>query len=299
MPRRPHPLALTLAGCLGAGCFVDVGHVNPEPVTASASASAASASATSGEASTDAGTDAAPTTTGPLTTGTTTGQAPGDTDDPVATTSPATTTVETTAPPPPNCGDGVVDGDEQCDDGNQSNSDHCLSNCALASCQDGHANQGESDVDCGGPCGPCPGCGLCDGDADCGPDLGCDGGRCRAGAYVDNDWSQHCGLNTANWTQGPWLPPGVYRLSALGGGGTFSYWNDPPDFVWLAGCDGLSFGAMQAVDGYPSAQQAFDALPVLEVLSDYPGGPLRCGILDTECDDNLGGTSFAVQLACD
>jgi cysteine-rich repeat protein len=35
------------------------------------------------------------------------------------------------------CGDGVVEGTEQCDDGNQSNTDGCLNNCMSATCGDG------------------------------------------------------------------------------------------------------------------------------------------------------------------
>ncbi|RMD83039.1 MAG: hypothetical protein D6815_07665, partial [Candidatus Dadabacteria bacterium] len=37
----------------------------------------------------------------------------------------------------PACADGVVDAQEQCDDGNGSNSDTCLNSCKLASCGDG------------------------------------------------------------------------------------------------------------------------------------------------------------------
>lgn len=36
----------------------------------------------------------------------------------------------------PQCGDGVVDPGEQCDDGNQSNRDDCLTSCILAACGD-------------------------------------------------------------------------------------------------------------------------------------------------------------------
>jgi cysteine-rich repeat protein len=35
------------------------------------------------------------------------------------------------------CGDGVVEGNEQCDDGNTVQSDSCLNNCMLATCGDG------------------------------------------------------------------------------------------------------------------------------------------------------------------
>lgn len=36
------------------------------------------------------------------------------------------------------CGDGIVNGNEQCDDGNNSNNDACLNDCTNASCGDGY-----------------------------------------------------------------------------------------------------------------------------------------------------------------
>ncbi len=40
--------------------------------------------------------------------------------------------------PIPVCGDGVVEGNEVCDDGNADNTDACLDDCTEASCGDGH-----------------------------------------------------------------------------------------------------------------------------------------------------------------
>ena len=40
-------------------------------------------------------------------------------------------------PPPPACGDGILNPGEQCDDGNSSNKDDCLTACVGASCGDG------------------------------------------------------------------------------------------------------------------------------------------------------------------
>jgi cysteine-rich repeat protein len=61
------------------------------------------------------------------------------------------------------CGDGVVQGGEgeQCDDGNAVNSDACRTNCLRSTCQDGLQNQGETGVDCGGPCVACGGGSAC------------------------------------------------------------------------------------------------------------------------------------------
>lgn len=52
------------------------------------------------------------------------------------------------------CGDGFVNtlAGEQCDDGNAIDDDACDTGCVAATCTDGAKNQGETDVDCGGPC---------------------------------------------------------------------------------------------------------------------------------------------------
>ncbi len=52
-------------------------------------------------------------------------------------------------PPPPGCGDGVVDGGEDCDDGNIADNDGCRSDCTLASCGDGAVHVGVEGCDDG------------------------------------------------------------------------------------------------------------------------------------------------------
>jgi len=52
------------------------------------------------------------------------------------------------------CGDGLVEGTEQCDDGNTIDDDVCSNLCTVtASCIDNIKNQNELGVDCGGVCG--------------------------------------------------------------------------------------------------------------------------------------------------
>jgi uncharacterized repeat protein (TIGR03806 family) len=60
------------------------------------------------------------------------------------------------------CGNTVTDSlYEQCDDGNTAAGDGCSSTCQMeASCVDLLQNQGETGIDCGGPCAACPGPGL-------------------------------------------------------------------------------------------------------------------------------------------
>lgn len=86
---------------------------------------------------------------------------------------------------PPGCGDGDLDGDEECDDGNQTSGDGCNGACRIESCGNGRRDQSEEcddgDLDggdgcaadcfvepcfeCAGSspssCGPAAFCGLC------------------------------------------------------------------------------------------------------------------------------------------
>ncbi len=71
------------------------------------------------------------------------------------------------APAPSVCGDGFLNpnGGEQCDDSNRVSGDGCSPFCLFetsslpSSCFDGLQNQGESGLDCGGPCSRvCPSC---------------------------------------------------------------------------------------------------------------------------------------------
>jgi cysteine-rich repeat protein len=74
----------------------------------------------------------------------------------------------TTASMPAVCGDGVVEGDEGCDDGNADNLDGCLNDCTLASCGDGFVRAGVEDCEDGNE----------DGSDDC---VGCRQARCGDG----------------------------------------------------------------------------------------------------------------------
>lgn len=68
------------------------------------------------------------------------------------------TTSTTTDPPPASCGDGVLDPDEECDDGNDVSSDACLTTCKSARCGDGVQQLGKEQCDEGegnGPGRPC------------------------------------------------------------------------------------------------------------------------------------------------
>ena len=102
---------------------------------------------TSGDGSTSAATEttsATSTTGSDTTTGASTSTTSASTGD--GSTGDATTDV-TTGPGTTGdavCGDGVVQPGEACDDGNQDNTDACLSTCVAASCGDGFVGPGEA-----------------------------------------------------------------------------------------------------------------------------------------------------------
>ncbi len=69
--------------------------------------------------------------------------------DPSSTTDPGSTTATGSTTSEALCGDGVVEGNEACDDGNSINSDDCLNTCELATCGDGVVHQGVEACDDG------------------------------------------------------------------------------------------------------------------------------------------------------
>ncbi|MEX1362572.1 MAG: DUF4215 domain-containing protein [Nannocystaceae bacterium] len=72
---------------------------------------------------------------------------PGQTD---ATGQPSTGADETTAGPPAVCGDGMVEGDEQCDDGpDNADTAACTTTCTAATCGDGLVHEGVEECDDG------------------------------------------------------------------------------------------------------------------------------------------------------
>lgn len=70
---------------------------------------------------------------GPTSNGTTTPTDPDTTQGPGSATDDATDTSDpTTGEIPPNCGDGMLDADEACDDGNMTDSDGCNNDCTVS-----------------------------------------------------------------------------------------------------------------------------------------------------------------------
>ncbi len=92
---------------------------------------------------------------------------------------------------PPSCGDGVVQGAEACDDGNEIETDSCRSSCAIAACGDGYVQPGEACDDGNLMAGDC-----------CSDTCQVEGGGCEVEV---NDTCGEAGL--------PLSPPGVLRGS--------------------------------------------------------------------------------------
>ncbi len=110
-------------GSLVAGILLIVGCATPAPPELTYDSSdTASDTSTTGD---DTTTTALPTT------------------DPTTTT----TTSDATTDDGPVCGNGIVEEDEFCDDGNAVNSDDCLDDCTPATCGDGYVQDGVEDCD--------------------------------------------------------------------------------------------------------------------------------------------------------
>ena len=106
-------------------------------------------------------------------------------DAPTSTTATATDSGVGTGNPDPVCGNSVVEGDEQCDDGNDLDTDECTTKCLLAVCGDGLVQPGEAcddgNLDDGDACNP-----LCM-SAACGDGVVQDGEACDDGNDLDTD----------------------------------------------------------------------------------------------------------------
>ena len=297
---RLAPLALLLCGCFadpgrygqGEGSSTSTGE-------AAADASTTAATPTTGDAtaSTLPGTDTTTTdaTSEPTGTGTTTTTT--DPTSPTSSTSPtsATTAPATTGPPPAQCGNGKLDFGEACDDGDFNGGGLCNFDCSAVTCSDAYQNQGESDVDCGGPCQPCAACRACISDLDCGEGTKCVAGICAGSTLITIDYLTNCGQSVAEWPLGPNFPMGQYSITAQGGGGSNSF---DASYGWLVQCDGIDITEMSVPFIYATPDAAFQALPIKQLLRAYPGGPLRCGLQDAFCADNSAGVSLSFALVC-
>lgn len=177
-----------------------------------------------------------------------------ETDDGTDTVTTSTTETATAA-----CGDGVTDPGEECDDGNDVNTDACLDTCKNATCGDGYVHQGEEACDDGeanndlsGPCrsdctacdcqgtNPPGGVTCSDQGFDCGV-LGCDGCNYDTSACQDVTIPNYQGVPGPEFSNEEcWFPCEGYLDTAA-----------PDDLVtqWGATCDDPEFNHLRLVCG--------------------------------------------------
>lgn len=206
--------------------------------------------------------------------------------------------------PGESCGDGIVDLGEQCDDGNDSDHDGCTIWCSIPTCTDGLWSGLETDVDCGGPCQACDICGGCVGDDDCAPGTYCgDAAACTVSAELTVDYLANCGMGNENSVVASGLPDGTYRATALPSAG--SVWTPPHDppatgWMWIIHCTDQSFQQLRTPAGmyYASADEAFANLVAGSEEIEIVGGQLECYRSDSNCEDNVGEVSMAIERVC-
>ena len=120
----------------------------------------------------------------------------------------------------PQC-DGCEDGDDCLEDGDciSQSCDPATDTCIAPTCTDGQVNGGETDVDCGGPCGStCEPGEVCLVGADC-LSMGCEDGICND--YLTVEAAPEC----ANFS----TDPVTLVATASGGTGMYSYAWTPDD----------------------------------------------------------------------
>lgn len=289
---------------LGA-CFADPGRHGQSDTgstgTGDTGATTRATTPTTGDAGTSGTSSADLTTTttgasesGDLTGTPTTVPTTDPTTDPTADPTGKTTDPSTTAPTPAVCGNGIVEGNEGCDHGPENGGAYCNADCTAPACNDFIQNQEESDVDCGGPCLTCGLCQTCNTDADCNGN--CIGGRCTRTDVLNIKYLENCGDTTDPWVTGPVVSGGSYTVAAEDGGGSVT--GNDKEYGWLAECVGLNLQQMSTGFVYFSPQEAFAALNPKQLQLDFAGGGLRCGLIDPDCSDNIGGVSLSFTIQC-
>jgi cysteine-rich repeat protein len=93
------------------------------------------------------------------------------------------------------CGNGQVESDESCDDGNGDNTDSCTTLCAPPSCSDGIVSGDEVDVDCG-----MEACGVgCDFGQNCSTVADCEFPSCGPGPGAGDNSICQLPTSCSNW----------------------------------------------------------------------------------------------------
>ena len=240
--------------------------------------------------------------TAAMTTGST---ATGETTSQTGATSSSSSSGSSSGGPGPECGDGVMDDGELCDDGNLIDTDACTGQCVPASCGDGLVQAGveacddgdgdetlctvacklptcddqalggdETDVDCGGACPDCATEEQCLGDDDC---LGnCDGGTCvEFKSCLDLKTEMPAAASGVAMIDpdqgGPETPFAVYCEQVTDGGGwtmVLKVDGRLGTFVFPAALwtDANTFNVDPALNRVETKLRSFNTVPVKELL---------------------------------
>jgi len=148
--------------------------------------------------------------------------------------------------------------------------------CAEPTCNDGIQNGDETDVDCGGSCGPCGPGENCQADADCESGV-CSGGVCQPAMCTDG---VHNGDETDVDCGGSCGQCGAHQNCQID--------QDCQSGACVAGVCGED----QDGDGFAPPDDCNDADPDV-----YPNAPEFCDGVDNDCDGEVD-ESFPVGQAC-
>lgn len=268
--RRRSPAALLLLAPLGLACASGSEEMSSFGPTTSPTANPTQASAS--EAGSTTGLDS--------------------TGAPTSSSSGTETETETMGPnPDPVCGNKVVEGEEQCDDGNKDDTDACTAGCKLAACGDGFVQPGEEcddgDLDDGDACSP-----VCVAAA-CGDGVVQDGEDCDDGNDIDTDTCTQACVDAA-------CGDGFIQPGEACDDGNQNNGDACTDACALASCgDGMMQMGEACDDGNDADDDACLGTCLVAKCGD---GATQAGVED--CDDgnqsNLDACTVACKLpACD
>ncbi len=144
-------VCLLSAACLPLGCNGGGGDAEDEagPTDTDTSTESGETADTNTESGETAETTTTDTTDDATTEDTTTDDTTDETTTADTTTDDTTETADTTTDGGGVCGNSIIEGGEECDDGNLSDEDGCLSSCVNSSCGDGFVNMGVEACDDG------------------------------------------------------------------------------------------------------------------------------------------------------
>ena len=175
----------------------------------------------------------------------------------------------------PECGDGVLDAGEQCDDGNRTACDGCSSTCQLERCGDGDVCPGTGEQCDDGNTTSCDGCSASCQLESCGDGIVCpsEGEQCDP---------PQCGVCTSTCQAGPTCGDGHLDVAC----------GEQCDDGNTTSCDGCSPSCH--VEGCGDGE----VCPGLGEQCDPPSGPAACPSCTSTCQDGPRCGDGVLDAAC-